>query len=125
MKKLFLLCLFVSALGSAQTAEQIVQKQVEAYNQKDLNAFMDCYSDDVKIYTFPHTLDVEGKAKMREQFAQFFNSAQTLHCTIVKRIVKGNRIIDEESVQYNTTTFSGVAIYEVKDGKIISVTFLN
>lgn len=125
MKKLFLLCLFVSALGSAQTAEQIVQKQVEAYNQKNLDAFMDCYSDDVKIYTFPHTLDVEGKAKMREQYAQFFNGAKTLHCTVVKRIVSGNRIIDEESVQYNTTTFSGIAIYEVKDGKIISVTFLN
>ena len=126
MKKiiLLLLCSCVAAFAQMPTPEQMAQKQLEAYNQKDIKAFMDCFSEDVKIYTYPNTLEVEGKAKMQEQYAQFFNNAQTLHCTVIKRIVHGAFVIDEESVQYNATNFGGVAIYEVKEGKIVAVTFM-
>jgi hypothetical protein len=126
MKKIIvlLLCTCAAAFAQTPTPEQMAQKQLEAYNQKDIKAFMDCFSEDVKIYTYPNTLEVEGKAKMQEQYAQFFNNAQTLHCTVIKRIVRGAFVIDEESVQYNATTFGGVAIYEVKEGKIVAVTFI-
>lgn len=126
MKKIvfLLLCSCVAAFAQTPTPEQMAQKQLEAYNQKDIKAFMDCFSEDVKIYTYPNILEVEGKAKMQEQYAQFFNNAQTLHCTVIKRIVRGAFVIDEESVQYNATTFGGVAIYEVKEGKIVTVTFM-
>lgn len=126
MKKIIFLFLWscVAAFAQTPTPEQMAQKQLEAYNQKDIKAFMDCFSEDVKIYTYPNTLEVEGKAKMQEQYAQFFNSAQTLYCTVIKRIVRGAFVIDEESVQYNATTFGGVAIYEVKEGKIVAVTFM-
>lgn len=126
MKKILFLFLFWGAavVGQTPTPEQMAQKQLEAYNQKDIKAFMDCFSEDVKIYTYPNTLEVVGKAKMQEQYAQFFNRAKTLYCTVLKRIVRGAFVIDEESVQFNDTTFGGVAIYEVKDGKIVAVTFI-
>lgn len=107
-----------------QNPEQVVQNQVEAYNNRDLETFLSFYSEDVKIYTFPNRLDSDGKAAMREGYARFFKDAKKLHCTIVKRIVRNNMVIDEERVQYNNTEFGGVAIYEVKDNKIIKVTFI-
>lgn len=104
--------------------ETIVQKQVEAYNSIDLEAFLSFYSDDVKIYTFPNKLETDGKAAMRESYATFFKNAKVLECKIVKRIVKNNTVIDEELVKYNDIEFTGVAIYEVKNNKIVRVTFV-
>lgn len=128
MKKNLLLLLFLissSVLAQTSTAETIVQKQVEAYNRKDIEAFLSFYSEDVKIFNFPNKLETEGKKQMRESYTPFFNGAKVLNCKIVKRIVRNNTVIDEELVKYNDTEFSGVAIYEVENDKIIRVTFIN
>ena len=41
------------------------------------------------------------------------------------RIVIGNKVIDKEYITANGDTFSAVAIYEVANGKIAKVTFIN
>jgi len=127
MKKTILIALFlVSLTGWAQEekAEVIVQKQVEAYNSRDIEAFLSFYSDDVKIYSYPNKLVTEGKAAMRESYASFFKNAKVLDCKIVKRIVRNTIVIDEELVKYNDQEFGGVAIYEVINNKIVSVSFI-
>ncbi len=60
---------------------------------------------------------------MKEMYEGFFKSANNLHCKIVDRINLNNTIIDHEVVTFNGKTIEGIAIYEVKDGKIIKVTF--
>lgn len=124
-KALFITLLLTNLLCLAQekTPEQIVQEQVEAYNSRDIEAFLSFYSDDVKLYTYPNKLDSDGKAAMREGYASFFKNAKVLNCKITKRIVTKNIVIDEEDIQYNDTKFGGVAIYEVENGKIVKVTF--
>ncbi|MFN4028225.1 MAG: nuclear transport factor 2 family protein [Flavobacterium sp.] len=128
MKKIALITLLLASLNiwaqQGQNPESVVQKQVEAYNSRDLEAFLSFYADDVKIYTFPNRLDVDGKAAMRESYAPFFKAATLLHCKIVKRIVRKNTVIDEELIKYNDSEFGGVAIYEVQNDKIIRVTFV-
>nr|WP_294777189.1 nuclear transport factor 2 family protein [uncultured Flavobacterium sp.] len=128
MKRSMLIVLLLFGLTTwaqqEEKPETIVQKQVEAYNSIDLEAFLSFYSDDVKIYTFPNKLETDGKAAMRESYATFFKNAKVLECKIVKRIVKNNTVIDEELVKYNDIEFSGVAIYEVKNNKIVRVTFV-
>jgi uncharacterized protein (TIGR02246 family) len=126
MKKIILITLlFINfwCVAQEQKPEEIVQKQVEAYNSRDIEAFLSFYSEDVKIYTFPNKLETDGKAAMRESYASFFKNAKVLDCKIVKRIVRKNKVIDEELVKYNNTEFSGVAIYELENGKIVKVTF--
>jgi len=126
MKKILLLImLLINFLGwsQEQKPEEIVQKQVEAYNSGKIEDFLSFYSEDVKIYTYPNKLETEGKNAMRESYASFFKNAKKLHCTITKRIVTKNIVIDEESIFYNETQFGGVAIYEVENNKIIKVTF--
>lgn len=127
MKRIYLLLLLLVSLNGfsqQETPETIVQKQVDAYNQKDIELFLSFYSDDVKIYNFPNKLTSEGKEQLRKDFTEYFGKAKTLHCTISKRIVRKNIIIDEEQIKFNDFEFSGVAIYEIVNNKIVSVTFV-
>jgi hypothetical protein len=47
-----------------------------------------------------------------------------LNCEIKNRIIIGNKVIDEEYITANGQNFSAVAIYEVQNGKIAKVTFI-
>ncbi|WP_420602180.1 nuclear transport factor 2 family protein [Flagellimonas sp.] len=105
-------------------AESIVQEQLDAYNSKDIDAFMATYSEDVKLYNFPNELSIQGQHKMKERYSSFFEKTPDLHCEIKNRIVIGNKVIDEEFITANGASFSAVAIYEVENGKITKVTFL-
>ena len=105
-------------------AETVVQKQLDAYNERDIEAFLKTYSEDVAVYNFPNNLRYEGKAKMRQGYSGFFASTPDLNCEIKNRIVIGNKVIDEEYLTVNSNNFSAVAIYEVADGEISKVTFV-
>ena len=115
---------FIFDNGSESNPESIVQEQVEAYNNRDIDAFMATYTDDVKLYNFPKNLTTDGPLEMRKGYTGFFESTPDLHCEIKNRIVIGNKVIDEEEVTANGNTFSAVAIYEVENEKISKVTFL-
>lgn len=112
------------ALVFEQSAEAIVQNQLNAYNDRNIDAFLNAYSKDVQVFNFPNELRFEGRANMRDQYTDFFRNTPDLHCEIKNRIVIGNKIIDEEYITANGTHFSTVAIYEVENGKIAKVTFL-
>jgi len=112
------------ALVAEESPKHIVQKQVDAYNNRDIEAFLATYTKDVKVYTFPNTLTYNGREEMRKRYAPMFEKTKDLHCNIVKRIVKGSRVIDEEFVTSNGNQYKAVAIYQVTNGKINSVTFL-
>lgn len=101
-----------------------VEQQLKAYNNRNIEAFVKAFAKDVKVYNFPNTLDYEGRDNMRKGYADFFKNTKDLHCRIVKRIVKGNIVIDEELVTANGRTFGAVAIYEIENGTITKVTFL-
>lgn len=112
------------ALVTEESPKHIVQKQVEAYNNRDIDAFLATYTKDVKVYTFPNTLNYQGRKEMRKRYAPMFEKTKDLHCKIVKRIVNGSKVIDEELVTSNGNQFKAVAIYDVTNGKISKVTFL-
>ena len=109
---------------SKATIEFIIQRNLDAYNAKNLDAFMKDYADDVKIYNYPNTLRTDGKETMRKGYQSWFERAKGLKAVIKKRIVIGNKVIDEEEVTANGQTFHAVAIYEVENGLITKVTFI-
>jgi hypothetical protein len=80
----------------------------------------------VAVYNFPNQLDFKGKEKMRKDYAAFFANNKDLHCTLKSRIVVGNTVIDEESVVFDkkSTPFHAVAIYTIKNNKIVAVHFI-
>jgi len=104
--------------------EAIVQRNLEAYNARDIDAFMKDYADDVKLYAYPNTLQTEGKDAMRKSYSDWFNNVKDLRAFVKKRIVIDNKVIDEEHVTANGKIINAVAIYEVENGKISKVTFI-
>jgi hypothetical protein len=104
--------------------EAIVQKNLDAYNARDIDAFMNDYADDVKLYAYPNTLQTEGKTAMRKSYNEWFQRTPDLRAFVKKRIVIGNKVIDEEQVTANGKIIEAVAIYEIENGKIIKVTFI-
>ncbi|MBT8270773.1 MAG: nuclear transport factor 2 family protein [Bacteroidia bacterium] len=105
-------------------AEKIVQIQLDAYNKRDIDAFMATYSDDIKLYNYPEKLRTDGKTAMRQSYDEFFKRTPDLKASIHKRIVLGNKVIDEEHVTINGQLYRAVAIYEIEDGLIKKVTFI-
>lgn len=107
-----------------QTPEAIVQNQLDAYNARNLKAFLNTYSEDIQVFNFPNELSFEGKEALKERYGAFFESTPDLHCKIKNRIIIGNKIIDKKKVTINGETHWVVAIYEVENGKIAKVTFV-
>ncbi|WBV60186.1 amidohydrolase family protein [Chryseobacterium camelliae] len=109
-----------------ETPEMLVQKQVNGYNARNIDAFLEPYSEDAELYQFPNQLISKGKEAMRTSYTDMFKRLPELHCEIKNRIVNGNFVIDQESVSgmRKGQKVEATAIYEIKDGKIIKVYFL-
>jgi hypothetical protein len=107
-----------------ESPEQIVQRQVNAYNARDIEAFTDTYSNDIEILNFPNEPSIKGKENLKNQFTQMFERVPNLYCEIKNRIVLGNKVVDREHVRFGERYSDVIAIYEVTNGKISKVTFL-
>jgi len=105
----------------------LIDEQLEAYNRRDLAAFLKTYSDDIKIYSFPNKLSGEGKDYMTKVYGKFFKETPDLHCEIVNRTVLGDTIVDHEKVTGlpGGGSMEAIAIYKVKDNKISEVYFIS
>lgn len=105
------------------TPAAVVQRQLDAYNQRNLDALLATYGDQACQYEHPATLAAQGAAQIRERMSLRFQEPD-LHARLVQRAVMGNIVIDQEVVTRNFPEGRGevdvVAIYEVIDGKINS-----
>lgn len=103
------------------------QRQLEAYNDRDLERFVREYTDDVLVYRLPGTEPIlQGKAALADHYRQNrFNLAQ-LHAELVNRMVFGNKIIDQERITgVQEAPMEVAAIYEVTPAGICKVWFVS
>ena len=78
-------------------AVTVVQRQLEAYNARDLELFVAEYSDAVEIFRPPAVPPaISGKAQLSEFYRTQRFSLPSLKADILNRIVLGNRVIDHE-----------------------------
>jgi len=121
------ICRLTMAQESIETiAERLAQEQLDAYNNRDIEAFVLPYAEDVKVYNFPDQLLYEGKDEMYGLYGRMFSRTPDLHCKLVNRIVLGNTVIDQEEVtiRKEEPPMRAIAIYKIKDGKIAEVYFI-
>lgn len=104
--------------------EDLAQRQLNAYNFRNIDAFLEPYADDVEVYTFPNTLQFKGKEAMRKGYTPMFENTPNLHCELVNRIVQGNTVMDHERVQMGNKIVEAVAIYQIENNKIKKVYFI-
>ena len=107
--------------------EWVVDRQVDAYNARDLEAFLGWYSEDVKITSWPGGKTMAtSRDDMKQIYGRLFARSPKLHCRVVTRIVQGEVVIDHELVTgiAGRAHVRAVAVYRVRGDRIVSVMFL-
>ncbi len=103
-----------------------VQRQLDAYNARDLARFVAEYADDVVLFRPPQAEPViVGKAAMAEHYATKRFHLPGLHAALVKRMVVGNKVIDHERISgIGDAAVDAAVVFEVNpQGLICKVWF--
>ncbi len=111
----------------SDSPEAVVQRQLDAYNARDVDALMATYAGDAQQFEYPATLLASGVEQLRERAVARFREPN-LHAKLLQRIVAGPVVIDHEEVTRTFPEGPGklklVAIYEVRDGRIATARFI-
>jgi len=111
-----------------KTTEEVVQENLDFYNQRDIEGFMRSFSDTIEMYTFENALaNAIGLDEVRKIYAELFEKSPELNSVIKKRIVFDNKVIDHELITGRLGSpdqVELVLIYEVKRAKISKVTVI-
>ena len=106
--------------------EAVVQRQLDAYNAKDFDAWLATYAPDATQYEHPATLLARGHTEIRARMQARF-SEPNLHARLISRNVMGTVVVDHEVVTRNFAAGPGtvelVCIYRVEQGLIQSASF--
>jgi len=109
------------------SAEAIVQRQLDAYNRRDIDAWLATYAEDAQQFEHPATLLASGHAQIRARSEPRF-AEPNLHARLIKRTVMGNIVIDHEDVTRTFPEGPGhielICIFEVRDGWIRNASFV-
>lgn len=102
-----------------------VQRQLDAYNAKDLERFLAEYTEDIQVFRPPAKEPVlSGKQAVGEHYARNRFTLPNLHARLVNRMVSGNIVVDHEDITgLSEANLSAVAVYEVVDERIKTVWF--
>jgi putative hydrolase of HD superfamily len=115
------------ALPVQDDPTEVVQRQLDAYNAHDMEAWLATYAPDATQYEFPNKLLAQGHDAIRERMIARFKEPN-LHAHLEKRIVIGSTVIDHEQVTRTFPEGPGhvemVALYHVTGGRIASATFI-
>lgn len=102
--------------------ELVVQRQLDAYNARDLDTLLTIYAENAEIFEHPSKLLASGSAQLRERFSVRFNEPG-LRALLRRRIVMGNIVVDHEEVTRKFPEGKGtlelIMIYEVQSGRIV------
>ena len=99
----------------------VVQRQLDAYNARDLARFLAEYSEDIRVYRLPSAEPaLVGKSAFGEFYAtQRFNHAG-LHAELMNRMAFGNKVIDHERISgVREQPFDVAVVYAVERGLIV------
>ena len=131
--KYFVLVLFLSGFLFAQDSKNphiIVDKQLDAYNNRDIIAFAKTYHDSVEVSNFPGDISIKGKMALVNKYEGMFNSLKKLHAKSLNRIILNNKVVDLEEASFYKTDLESpdkvvkvIVIYEIENNLIRRVQF--
>ncbi|MBL8516953.1 MAG: nuclear transport factor 2 family protein [Betaproteobacteria bacterium] len=106
--------------------EAVIQRQLDAYNAKDLDALLATYAPDAEQHALHGALLAAGRDALRRRFAERFREPD-LHARLLSRTLIGDVVADHEVITRNFPdgpgTLEMLCLYEVRDGLIRKATF--
>lgn len=119
----------IATVGMGQdpkAPEKVVERQLDAYNARDLEAFMACWADTALFLAWPDVVVEDGAAAIRERHRVRFRD-DSLRADLLGRVALEEVVVDRERVTRlfpeGLGTAEVIAIYEVRDGLIQSARF--
>lgn len=107
-------------------SEQVVERQLAAYNARNLDAFMACWAAEARMLAWPDAVIADGAVAIRERH-RLRLADPLLHAELLSRIAIDELVIDRESVTRLYSEGQGTAevigIYDVCDGLIRTAWF--
>lgn len=107
--------------------EAVVQRQLDAYNARDLEGWLATYAVDARQFEHPAKPLASGHAEIRSRMAERFRDP-ALHARLLQRAVMGTVVVDHEHVSRNFPDGPGlvelVCVYEVRNGRIQTASFV-
>lgn len=107
--------------------EGIVEKQVAAYNSRDIDIFTACHHPEVELFNFSEQKPfASGRKQIRAIYGDVFENSPNLNTEVLNRIVFDNKVIDHEIVtnRKEISKMELIAIYEMEDGLIRKAHFV-
>lgn len=124
---IFTLLMFIS-LSAQMTPEEVVQKQLETYNNRDIDGFMSVIAENISLHDFATgKVTLDGYKACKAFYNALFEASPKLHSTILTRTVFGNKVIDHERItgrNGHDGVLELVLIYEVEKEKIFKISVL-
>ena len=130
MKAILTLSLMLTlvSISAQMTPEEVVQKQLETYNNRDINGFMSVIHENITVHEFSNgAVVIDGYNACKKVYAALFEASPKLHSKIMTRTVFDNKVIDHEYItgrKGSGTPIELVLIYEVNYEKITKITVL-
>lgn len=104
----------------------LVQRQLDAYNARDIEAWLATYAPDAEQHALHGALLARGHEELRSRMAVRFQEPD-LHARLISRVVMGAIVVDLERVTRNFPDGKGtvemLCIYEVADDRIAKAAF--
>jgi len=103
---------------------QVVQAFINAFNARDVDRVVGCFSTDAVIQNDAGTVFAQGEEAIRAHFGGFLPHSPTLHSARHSHIHVGSWVVQEEHVTglvlgEPVPAFSIASAYRVEDGKIV------
>lgn len=115
------------ALVRLSNPAAVVQRQLEAFHRRDLEAWLDTYADGAVQYAFPAEELARGRTAVAARMTGRFADDPAQAAVLKHRSVAGSVVCDHERV---TRTLNGrvvaydlLAVYQVAEGRIVSAVF--
>lgn len=102
---------------------EIVQRQFDAYNRRNLDDFLSNFNENIKVFRLPSTEPaIVGKRQLADFYASERFNRQALKAELISRTVLGNKVFDHERIWgVRETPFEMMAVFEVRDGLIETI----
>ena len=103
----------------------IAQKQLDAYNEQDLDTYVSYFTEDCIVSGLNGTPTETTRDAIKARYAKAFATFPQNKAELLRRIAVGNTVVDHELVirAPGGEQFEIIAIYSFRDGLISRVDF--
>ncbi len=104
----------------------LIDKQIKAYNEQNLDEFINCYSDDIQVFMLETNQKLtDGVEQLKETMKSSFEANPNAETLVESRIIQKNLVVDVETVlgHVEDKIIRAIAIYEITDNKISKLWF--